>query len=112
VPCAAPAARRILVYALHYIPPDEVTFPAPPLRAMRTFVRPNLVCFTRAAVPPVPGLVGEVHANDLRESGERLGNKRALKGASQRSLLNLARLLSALDWSANGNRRFLSKTCT
>jgi len=100
-PGAASPARRSSWYMSHN-PPDNFPLAFDPVRKMRAFVGPNLVCFTRAAIPPVPGMAGKSRSPVLRKPLQAPGIKGVLKGASQKSLLNLARLLSVLDWSGNG----------
>ena len=82
------------------------------LRQMRRFSGPNVVILTRADRPPVPSLVGqpdkEEAASAETESG--LGAKRELRGMSNKSSLNLARLLSTLDWSKHGQCLHVSLT--
>lgn len=72
--------------------------------AMRVFQGPNLVCLTRANVPPVPGQQhpGKESPDEAGTSVGTLGNKRELRGMSRASSLSLARLLSILDWRKNG----------
>lgn len=79
-----------------------------PLAAMRKHQAPNLVILSRATDPPVARLrrddeiaAGKEKApGDLGGSAE--GNKRELRGMSARSSVNVAKVLSSLDWAKNG----------
>lgn len=75
-----------------------------PLAAMRSFQAPNLIILSRAQSPPIPGLVdddGEEKAPaDVGASGE--GTKRELRGMSAKSSLNIAKVLSSIDWTKHG----------
>jgi hypothetical protein len=81
--------------------------PNPPggLAAVRQFGAPNLLVFTRANRAPVPTL----DMDDREEKAARSvdadaggGTKQELRGKSRQSSLNLARVLSSLDWTQNG----------
>ena len=72
---------------------------------MRRFSGPNVGILTRAERPPVPHLEPQTPDNEEAASAETesgLGSKQELRGMSNKSSLNLARLLSTLDWSKNG----------
>jgi hypothetical protein len=65
-PGAASPARRSSWYMSHN-PPDNLQQLPGPVRKIRAFVGPNLVCFTRAGVPPVPGMAVENRSTGLRK---------------------------------------------
>jgi hypothetical protein len=75
-----------------------------PLGVCRRYQSPHLVILSRASRPPVPQLV----ERDEQEKADDVvasvggGIKREIRGMSSQSSLNLARLLSILDWSKHG----------
>lgn len=82
------------------------------LAAMHRFQAPNIIVFTRSRSPPIAGLAHEdgqeKAARDVDASTN--GVKRELRGMSGKSSLNLARVLSSLDWAKNGECLHLSLT--
>ncbi|MDF9828663.1 hypothetical protein M2447_002791 [Ereboglobus sp. PH5-10] len=75
-----------------------------PLAAMRSFQAPNLIILSRAEHPPIPGLAAEVEPETLPENADLSGKgtKRELRGMSVKSALNIAKVLSSIDWDKNG----------
>lgn len=75
-----------------------------PKRPIQRFAGPNVVIFSSAEFPPIPGKdPPEIEKTPAK--GEDLGgggHKETIKGPSVKSMLNLSRLLSSLDWAANG----------
>lgn len=77
--------------------------PVSDLAAMRCFQSPNLVLFTRAHSPPVPTYCPDPSKKEEPpEAPTSEGSKREIRGISAKSSLNLARLLSTLDWRKHG----------
>lgn len=73
------------------------------LAAMRVYSGPNLVVLSRANRPPIPTL--DADEREEKAAGEAAiptGAKSVLRGRSKKSSLNLARVLSSLDWKRNG----------
>lgn len=66
---------------------------------MKAYVGPNVVCFSRAAFPPIPQLV-TTHEDERETEGG--GSRGTCKGASRKSLLNLSKVLSAVEWTEMG----------
>jgi hypothetical protein len=78
---------------------------------MRCFRGPNLVVLSRAACPPVASIQRERFTREPREPDEgSRGTKREIRGKSQRSSLNLARMLASLDWGKAGECLHVSLT--
>ncbi len=79
-----------------------------PLAAMRKHQAPNLVILSRASDPPVARLRrdDEIAAGKEKSpegpDGPTTANKSELRGMSARSAVNVARVLSSLDWAKNG----------
>lgn len=79
-----------------------------PLAAMRKHQAPNLVILSRAADPPIARLRRDDEIADAKEKtpgdveASAEGNKRELRGMSARSSVNVAKVLSSLDWAKNG----------
>lgn len=71
------------------------------LAEMRLHGGPNLVVLTRALRPPVPGLASL--ESELPDEVSGLpGSKAVVRGMSRKSSLNVARMLSAMDWGELG----------
>lgn len=72
---------------------------------MRVYQAPNLLILSRARRPPLPMLDAddreEKSLSDSQKSAEA-GSKKELRGKSRKSSLNLARVLSSLDWKKHG----------
>lgn len=83
-------------------PPGESRNSRKPLAEIRAFCGPNVVVFTRAVRPPIPGLQALEQEVADEEAGIEPGTKLALRGMSRKSSLNVAKLLSALDWRKLG----------
>lgn len=83
---------------------------------LRRWHAPNLVVLTRAVACPVPSLGGdtEPEPSGHEKAGEgdspAPGNKKEIVGISNQTKLRLARLLSSLDWSRNGECIHVSLT--
>lgn len=79
---------------------------------MGQFQGPNLLVLSRAARPPVAGLDRGMPKEDAaRPVGVvGAGGKGVIRGKSLKSSLNLARVLSSLDWDRNGECLHLSLT--
>lgn len=71
---------------------------------MRAFQGPNVICLSRANSPPLIGcsLAETQEKTPDVEASEVLGSKAELCGLSDKSSLNLSRLLSSLDWEYHG----------
>jgi len=78
---------------------------------MRDWSAPNLICFSRASRPPVASLISQPEGapggledeETPADQAEVSGAKSELRGMSAKSSLNLARVLSSLDWGARGD---------
>jgi hypothetical protein len=79
-----------------------------PLAAMRKHQAPNLVILSRASDPPIARLRRDDEIAAGKEKAPvdpdapTKGNKSELRGMSSRSAVNVARVLSSLDWAKNG----------
>lgn len=70
---------------------------------MRRYSAPNLVILSRSERPPIPTNEPEIEDPKKQESQpDAAGNKHELRGRSKASSLNLAKVLSSLDWKRNG----------
>lgn len=78
--------------------------PKAPRIPQRTFQAPNVICLTARATAPIPGQSAESEDEKGPGDGESIAGagKSTQKGASRKSLLNLARFLSSLDWKRGG----------
>ena len=76
-----------------------------PLAQLRKFFAPNVVILSRAVRPPIPGLESDEGAekSPVESEDSNRATKSILRGMSEKSSLNLARLLSTLDWKRNGS---------
>lgn len=75
-----------------------------PLGVCRRYQSPHLLILSRAAKPPVPQLVDHDEHEKAEDVVASLGGgiKAEIRGMSSQSSLNLARLLSILDWEKHG----------
>jgi hypothetical protein len=69
------------------------------------WIGPNIVCLGRGKRPPIPGQQDDEDTKKplpgAREAASA-GRKQNLRGFSQKSSLNISRLLSSIDWKKNG----------
>lgn len=82
--------------------------PTRELAAMRVHQGPNLLLLSRASDPPIARLRRDDERAEAEEKapgdlgGSTGGNKRELRGMSARSSVNVAKVLSSLDWAKHG----------
>lgn len=75
---------------------------------MRKHQAPNLVILSRSADPPIARLRRDDEVAAAKDAAKDPlekpadGNKRELRGMSARSSVNVAKVLSSLDWAKNG----------
>jgi len=72
---------------------------------MRCYRAPNLLILSRAIRPPIPVLDDDAAGDKEQlavEGPATEGTKEILRGKSRKSSLNLARVLSSLDWKKHG----------
>lgn len=87
----------------------------PGLAQMWAYNAPNLLILSRAADPPVARLRRDDEVDDAKENApvdceSSEGNKRELRGMSARSSINIAKVLSSLDWRKHGECIHLTLT--
>lgn len=83
-----------------------------PLAAVRRFQAPNLLVLTRSERPPFPSLLPVIEQEKAPRDVEpsTKGTKSEIRGKSEKSSLNLARVLSSLDWKKHGRCLHVSLT--